>query len=958
MKNVEDYLNAPDNIFSPWADNPGVKQDTPYLSCRRTYHLFLTDGAWDNAGTTSTPYGDDSTQLLPDGTSYSPTAVASGIYADGYGVEQAHYSASTLSDFAFSSWARDFQDGREGTPQVDYLDNKVTGPTRYMENNVRPLIRRFGPELFKTTKCSLENNCKVTPEYWNPKNDPATWQHVTQYTIGFGLGAISWDPPAGTPQPWSANNSEGSTYGGDFSKLVQGEVKWADVITRETPNIRVADLWHMAINGRGKFYAAANADALDAAFDDILGTVIADSSLPVRSISTNSSRLGTSTSAFLAGYRSDKYSGSLIARPLDRVTGAMLPTNSWSAAASLDAVTDAAVSRRFVFSSHDDVGIPWKRLVDLPAAQRDALSLNSAGSRDGSGQDRLDYLRGVRSKEISQSGGVFRDRDSRLGDIVNSSIWYLAKPASGYGSSSYAAFRGTGADGKGGRLPVVYVGANDGMLHGFAAESWPKTSPTVAGGTEVLAYIPRGVAEGSLRYLTYPNYTHKYFVDASPITGDAEIGVIPRWTTVLLGALGLGGKGYFLLDVSDPQRFTEANVSELVIADTTASRDLDLGHIVSPPVIDEKYASKSRQIVKMNDERWAVVLGNGVNSSNEAPVLLIQYLDGDKAVIKVSPCGQPIADHACTHKGSNGLATPQLIDLNGDGKVDVAYAGDLKGNLWKFNLSSSTNTHWKVAFDDEFNPNGRPFFIAKQGAQSFTTAPFWMAHPRGGISIVIGTGRNLTDNDQTDTSSVQSLYSLWDNNSVTSDPTSGSRGSPINLAADVGVASNLVLQTLSSTPVVDDGVSYYASSANDVDYSTKRGWYMNLSASTGQRVLQNIRLYEGQKMLVQTTIPSTSASSHGESCTPSGSEERNFISVLNTFTGKPSSTPVFTLTNAALGNANLSTREIAGSGVAILRGINKIKAASTSCASGSTCAPLDLNMSRYTGARGNWQQLQ
>jgi len=353
-------------------------------------------------------------------------------------------------------------------------------------------------------------------------------------------------------------------------------------------------------------------------------------------------------------------------------------------------------------------------------------------------------------------------------------------------------------------------------------------------------------------------------------------------------------------------------------------------------------------------------VGNGVNSTNEAPVLLIQYLDGDKTLKKVTPCTQPIATNTCTYKGSNGLSTPQLIDLNGDGKVDVAYAGDLKGNVWKFNLSSSTNSQWKVAFANDVDLNGRPFFIAKQGAQSFTTAPFWMAHPMGGVTIAIGTGRNLTDSDQSDLTTRQTLYSLWDSSgySVTA---SGAvtllDGNPINLTSDTGVPSNLVQQMISSTPLVDGETKYYASTTNNVDYGPMRGWFMNWEIG-GQRSLQNIRLYEGQKILVQTTILAASTSGAGESCTAGGSSERNFISVLNILTGKPSATPVFTLTNTALANTNLSTREIAGSGVALLRGINKIKAVSSACAAGSACTSLELNMSRYTGARGNWQQLR
>ena len=169
----------------------------------------------------------------------------------------------------------------------------------------------------------------------------------------------------------------------------------------------------------------------------------------------------------------------------------------------------------------------------------------------------------------------------------------------------------------------------------------------MAGGKELLAYIPQGIAQGNLRKLTDTTYSHQYYVDGSPFTGDAYIGTTPKWTTVLVGSLGAGGKGYFVLDVTDPSKFTNTNAASLVLLDTTATTDADIGNIVTPPVIDDANTGKSRQIVRMNNGRWAAVMGNGVNSTNEAAVLLIQYLDGDKALKKVSPCGNPIATTNC-----------------------------------------------------------------------------------------------------------------------------------------------------------------------------------------------------------------------------------------------------------------------------------------------------------------------
>nr|WP_315465092.1 PilC/PilY family type IV pilus protein [uncultured Rhodoferax sp.] len=963
MMNVAAYMNAPAHISNPWADNPGTAQTTPYLACRRTYHVFLTDGAWNSqADTQRTSQGDGVSRTLPNGTVYDKNAATSKVYKDNYG-DDADF-ASTLSDLAFANWSKDMQDGNAGTSIRDSAGTLVTGNTQNMANTVRPLIKKAGAETFATTACTSASNCIATPEFWNPKNDPATWQHITQYTIGFGIGAVNWPNTASTPVDWDNNNTARDNYGGDFSKLVQGAVTWGDVAVDDldnTPDVRTSELWHMAINGRGKFYPAKTANDLDAAFTEILNTVIGDTSRPLVSIATSSSRLGTDVSAFIAGFNADKYSGSLVARPLNSSTGSIESTVTWSASSMLDAITTANLTNRFVYSYNGTTGINWKTYSNLPSTQQTELAKNSSGVADSNGQNRVDYIRGDRSKEIANTGGIFRDRDSRLGDIVNSNLWYIGKPASGYSSSSYITFRGTGTNGKGGRLPVVYVGANDGMLHGFAAQSWPTSSPTIAGGKEVMAYIPQGVAEGNLRKLTYTNYTHNYFVDGTPITGDAEIGTTPTWKTVLFGTLGLGGKGYFLLDVTDPANFTESNVSSLVITDTTASTDADIGYITSPPIIDNSYTTKSRQIVKLNDGKWAVITGNGYNSTNEAPVLFIQYLDGTKGIKKLSPCGFPIASTTCAYKGTNGLSTPQPIDLNGDGKVDVVYAGDLKGNIWKFDITSSTSADWKVSFSNSTNLLGRPFFIAKQGNQSFTSAPFWMSHPQGGISIAIATGRNITDADQSDTTSTQTLYSLWDNSSYSVNASTNtltiSDATPINTATDTGIPSTLVQQTTTSTATVDGGNNYYASSSNSVDYSTKRGWYLNW-AIAGQRNIQNIRLFEGQKILVQTMIPKTSANANQETCSLSATAERNFLTIVNMFSGKPPADAPFTLTDTRTSNTSLTTLETLGGDTTMLTTDGKNKFVSSRCAQGENCPSTDTNISKYTGSRGNWQQLQ
>jgi len=490
---------------------------------------------------------------------------------------------------------------------------------------------------------------------------------------------------------------------------------------------------------------------------------------------------------------------------------------------------------------------------------------------------------------------------------------------------------------------MVYIGANDGMLHGFSATD----------GSELIAYIPQGVAQGDLRKLTDTTYVHRYFVDGSPFTGDAYIGSTPAWKTVLTGTLGAGGKGYFVLDVTDPSQFTASNAASTVMIDTTASTDADLGHIMSPPVVDDGIPNMSRQIVKLNNDRWAVVMGNGVNSTNEAPVLIIQYLDGDKAIKKLSPCTFPTSG-TCSFKGTNGLSSPQLIDLNGDGRVDIAYAGDIKGNVWKFNLAASADTSWSTAF------SGQPFFVAKRGSttQPITAAPYWMPHPSGGIMVAVGTGINVTDADQTNTAT-QSIFGLWDKSTFTESSSSRivtvTDSTVVNTVADPALTT-LVQQSYDTTAIVDAGSNYYNSTNNSVDFATKRGWYLDWPLS-GQRMLSNIRAFSGQKIQVQTVIPKTGSASGTESCSASATTERSFQSVLNMFQGTPPASPPFTFLDPDLVNTLATMVETSAGDTTLIRTDSKIKLLSSNCPVGQICNAREFNPGAFLGLRANWRQV-
>ncbi|MDP2371254.1 pilus assembly protein [Rhodoferax sp.] len=867
MQQAYDYMRSAAGTNSPWADNPGTAQATPYLACRRSYHVFMTDGAWNSEGSPTTGNRDGTAVTLPDGTPYAPaTSNQVRAYKDAHGGTK-----GTLADHAFRNWATDLQDG--------------TGGTQAMANSITGLMRVKTDEPVGATT--------LTP-YWNPKNDPATWQHLVQHTIGFGKSASTW---TGNPT-W--DNLTDNNYGGGYSALVNGTVGWQDPMPSAGEiTIRPSELWHSALNGRGKFYPARNPAALEAAFGEILDNILADTGPTTVSIGANSTTTRTVSNAFVASYDASLgWAGNLVSYALSS-SGDMSATPVWWAAGKDASGTPRGLDKelpvpfdtgtRLVLSHNGTAGISWK-WANLSVGQKTAMK--TGGDTDVIGENRLNYVRGDKTKEVSAAPpGSFRSRTTRLGDIVNSNVWYVGKPSGGYAASGYAGFASANYT----RAPMVYVGANDGMLHGFLASD----------GEEKLAYVPKGVL-GKFINFSSPSYVHEYFVDAQPFSGDADFG---GWKTVLVGGLGGGGKGYYILDITNPANFMEANASTLVVADTTDSVDADLGYIYSPPVIDDGRPDKSQQIVKMNNGKWAVVLGNGYNSSLERPVLIVHFLDGT-APVKITPtcatsCPSFIGD-------GNGLSTPRLIDLNIDGTVDVAYAGDLKGNLWKFDLSATTSTGWVVAFSNA------PYFVAKSPSnvrQPIMTAPYTIVHPKGGIMVAFGTGRNVTSTDP-GTLDTDTLWAVWDNSALSQSGGVVTMTAPtlgvVNTGAEASRPASLV-QQFHSTVILDGTKKLYNVTRNAVVYtfdaSTKRGWYIDWP-NGGQRVLHNPTLYNGERILVQSTIPQSGSGTAGETCTPLTSPGSTFISVFSLFTGNPSKNQVFIPVDGSIVPANLGTTQV------------------------------------------------
>ncbi|MEG0919881.1 MAG: PilC/PilY family type IV pilus protein [Comamonas sp.] len=945
VKRAHEYMAAKLHKNGPWATKPG--QNSPeYLGCRRNYHILLTDGGWNAQYQDTSPLNYDGTaRTLPDGTDYDPNASETKIFSD-------KEDFSTIADWAFYSWSTSLQSYSD-------LDGKVQPSSAYRK---APSKETFTNRVTKTTT--------TLDRFWNPRYDPATWPHLVTYTIGFSADALPQKNYNTKGTDMGAINSPTTMlpYGfdGDFAEYAKGSYQW-----RAYQKDKGHDMWHAALNGRGEFYAVEKGEDLKKAFESIIGSINTETMPDVSSTATsgsNASRydIGSYTGAYepLKAWR-----GYVTAKTVDKDGKTTDVWGGKNTGELLDALP--SISNRLILSWSDNWvaktngkegeagGVSFKWANDqtyLSTAQKAKLGQSTATPVVSSGEKILNFIRGDRSLEGSDANTPFRVRTSRQGDIINSGVWYVGPPAGTYALQGYSSFVRSQST----RTPMLYVGGNDGMLHAFSATD----------GSEKMAYVPRGII-ASLKSLASPSYNHQYFVDGSPMTGDVEIGgvenladgtqaYIPDWRTLLVGTLGAGGKGYFVLDATNPAAgssskaaaFAEANANSLVRLDRTrgtldaldctsltdsrltactkeANEDKDIGYITAKPVLDENNPMRTTQITRMNDGRWAVVMGNGYNSTNQRPVLLIQYLDQGQELIRI-----PVTAEAAGtgNANDNGLSAPRLIDLNGDGRADIAYAGDNLGNLWKFDLTSKTSGNWGVAF------TGKPLFTAlgpsslgsstRPNAQPITVTPTARANDRmktvtgadgkkkdvavGGMMVAFGTGRNVSTDDPNDIK-VQSIYSVLDNTRYRVSSTSGfNQWLEVHPGKNCGSSAPANCQDIPAPAALGTGVTSAklakreiaeltiagakGGRVNEVDTldkttwgKTYNGWYIDLPA-VGERSLKNLEMYDNSNILVAyTQVPAkgSDVDVSKESCGSTTVDlERQYRTMLNIMDGK------------------------------------------------------------------------
>ncbi|UTW46474.1 hypothetical protein KFE80_06245 [bacterium SCSIO 12696] len=614
--------------------------------------------------------------------------------------------------------------------------------------------------------------------------DPNSAQHMVTYTVAFGVDGTVLANPTDRDAAFT----------------------WPEPVANA--NTTTDDMRHAAWNGRGEFLSAADPQELIDSFNDALDDIQSRVS-SAASVSFNSTSLDNGALLFRAEFNPAGWSGDI--RALS-VTSTGIGGVQWSAASGLNSASTTADGREIItYNGTQGVAFRWPsnhnspNNTELSSTQIADLTFGVTDPAEESafGLDLLNYLRGDFSQEVQQTDDIrqFRNRlGSRLGDIVHSAPVFVGTPNAPYpddiaGSGNlYSNFIRNNNN----RRQMIYVGANDGMLHGFDANN----------GAEVFAYIPEFLSSSSstqegLHYLADDDYSHRSYVDLTPTAQDVFVN--GSWRTYLAGGVRAGGRGVYVLDVTSPSALSnaESNADDIVVTELDSNDDPDLGFTYSQVTI-----------ALMNNGRWAAIFGNGYNNTGSGTAqIFILYLD-DGTHIKLDT---GVGDNdPNTAMDNNGMSTPEVVDLDNDGTADRIYAGDVLGNMWAFDVSSNNSSAWGSAYGS--GPTYTPFFVAGD-SQPITSKPSVGAHPTRSLRatspnllVTFGTGQYLTDSDIS-SSDVQSFYGVWD--------------------AGVGGLSrnNLVQQTITES-TLDDGSVVRTNSTNSVSYNlTTRdelGWFINL----------------------------------------------------------------------------------------------------------------------------------
>jgi type IV pilus assembly protein PilY1 len=824
---------------NPYWNGKAAADGGTSLSCRKNFQILVTDGYWNesDSNVSVSSNGSEDGWTLPDGKAYATGTTDTKVYSNvdngGNGI-----NTKSLANLAFYYWATDLQSG--------------------IANDVKSVWNAGGPD---------DKQVVSNADYFNSKNDPATWQHLSQYIVTLGIPGNLTSPD-------------------DYPGLVSGSKSW----TRAEGDTKSAldDMWHAAINSRGGYFSASNPQTLVDSLTAILNNVTQGNNTAV-SGSLNTAVLTTGALSYATGYDSSDWSGSVTASAVDKTT-ATLGAPLWDAKDKLP----VAASRKIFTGAYDStdktvsgVNFTW---ANLPAAQKTWLETTpytaTVETDDTLAQKRLLWLTGVGTDEGSGDDQLRTRANTNLGAVINSQAKYVAYPADGYrntfpndadgsvaaettaalaanGGHSYEKFVNDHLD----RTPMIYVGANDGMLHAFDASIDADTgNPTSTAGTEQWAYVPYSVYP-NLSKLSSQDFKTRFVptVDGSPVTRDVFFG--GAWHTILVAGLRYGGRGVYALDISSTDS-TDTTAAKKVLWEFTAESagadvtDLDKGN--NPANLGYTYGQPN--IARLSSGKWVVLIPSGyfptcdkqfspqpctdaAAASNTRSSLFVVDA-GTGALIKEIRTPADVVSH--------GLSSPVVGDYNNDQIDDVAYAGDLDGNLWRFDLSndSVTSTDSSTGVLQLFKPAASPV-----GAQPITVMPRLFPDPvTQNFIVVFGTGKYLTaaDNVTDSSTATQSVYGIRDKASTVGG---------VSVHATTVTRADLTEQTLVETSVTNPDTNQtdlVRGISNVAVPAAKGGWYFDLDvqgadgtpAALGEKVVVTpAALFDTNRVVISTLIP-------------------------------------------------------------------------------------------------------
>jgi type IV pilus assembly protein PilY1 len=705
-------------------------------------------------------------------------------------------------------------DGESGRPHGDNDpagdDNPLkASPVQYLAN--RPFID--SPGAYSNTLADVATyyfardlNENLSNNVAPVTGDAAFWQHLTQFMVGLGVkGTLDTTDKTLT-----------------LKRITDGTLSWPDPTPVANSPQKIDDMWHAAVNTGGDFYSVRNVTELTAALKDAFGKA-AGNEAKEAGVATASSTLIADNVKYVPKYKSVDWYGDLEAWPLG-LDGKQGDTPNWRASEKLPL---AAARNLFTWNGSNAVPFTW-------------TGMGTANQTLVGSEDLTNYVRGDTSKEGTNQ--PFRLRGKvLLGDFVNSPPVVVRDQVDlGYSAinqsyTTYVAAKKARPD------SVIVLGGNAGAVHAFRGSD----------GVEVFGYLPRG-GLSQLRTIAAKDYGtqanfHRFFVDGPINETDAYITTpgnsSPTWSNVLIGSMGAGGKTFFALHM--PTTTPVALDANSVMWEVDGTNDNDIGYMFNDFAVG-----------KVKGGKWYAFVGNGIYSQGGKAVLLMV----DLATGNIE--GRLTVDSS----GGNGLMGVTLVKDAKTMEVVAAYAGDLRGNLWRFDFAGPSSSDWKVGF------KGFPLFVATNSTntlrQPIMAAPVFVNHTKGGRVVLFGTGR-LIDSADSDSVDGQTFYGVWDK--TREGDSSVDTDSPF-ATVDID-RSKLHVQTIQVDALTAvDGGSYYQVETSPVDWENELGWLADLPFA-GQRVIYPSVVLGQDWVLFNTIVPAAKA----ETCRNSTGTGFNYI---------------------------------------------------------------------------------